>query len=95
MNNKKIIKPHFDCILCVDYDYEHTTKSGLVLPTKENYETSKYVKIVSKGNNVKTVDVGDILLIDKSNGFLIEHDNIKYRMIRESQIIATLQNYES
>lgn len=91
---KKNIKPVLDCILCEDYEYLNTSDGGIILPNKESQTFHSYVKIVDIGDRVKIANIGDVIMIDKNNGFKLEHDNKKYKMIREGQIIAKLIDNE-
>ena len=91
------IKPLADRIVIKMLESEETTKSGIVLPgsAKEKPQIAEIVAAgpgaLVDGKEVKTeVKVGDRVLISKYAGTEIKYDGQEYTIIRQSDVLATV-----
>ena len=83
------IKPLGERVLIEQIEAETKTASGLIIPDSAQ-EKPLQAKIVSIGDEVKTVKVGDTVLYAKYSGTELNIDDKKYLMIELSDILATL-----
>ncbi|MDD5602951.1 MAG: co-chaperone GroES [Eubacteriales bacterium] len=91
------IKPLADRIVIKMLESEETTKSGIVLPgsAKEKPQIAEIVAAgpggLVDGKEVKMeVKVGDRVLISKYAGTEIKYDGQEYTIIRQSDVLATV-----
>ena len=83
------LKPLSDHIVIQTMEAEQTTESGIVLATATK-EKSLIATVVAEENPV-TVKVGDQVLTDKYAGTEIKLDKEEYKVIRMSDILATVE----
>ncbi len=91
------IKPLLDRVLLEPKENEKETKSGIILPTAAQ-EKSQIAKVVAvgeggmiDGNKVEMqVSVGDSVLYSKYAGTEVTHDDKKYVIVRQADILAVL-----
>ncbi|MCF0166178.1 MAG: co-chaperone GroES [Bacteroidales bacterium] len=87
------IKPLADRVLVEPKEAETKTAAGLFIPDTAK-EKPQQGKIVAVGNGKKDepmeLKVGDTVLYGKYSGTEIELDGVKYLMMRQSDVLATL-----
>lgn len=87
------IKPLADRVLILPAPAETRTKSGLIIPDTVQEKPLKG-EVVAVGNGTKDEEmilkVGDTVLYGKYSGTEIEHDGVKYLMMRQSDVLAVL-----
>ena len=88
------LKPLSDHIVIQTMEAEQTTEGGIVLATATK-EKSLIATVVAAGpgteENPVTVKVGDQVLTDKYAGTEIKLDKEEYKVIRMSDILATVE----
>ena len=88
------LKPLSDHIVIQTMNAAPTTESGIVLATATK-EKSLVATVVAAGpgteENPVTVKVGDQVLTDKYAGTEIKLDKEEYKVIRMSDILATVE----
>ena len=88
------LKPLSDHIVILSLEAAATTESGIVLATATK-EKSLIATVVAAGpgteENPVTVKVGDQVLTDKYAGTEIKLDKEEYKVIRMSDILATVE----
>lgn len=92
------IKPLADRVVIKMTEAEETTKSGIILAgsAKEKPQVAEIVEVgpggIVDGNEVKmTVKVGQKVLISKYSGTEVKIDGVEYTIIRQSDILATVE----
>ena len=87
------IKPLADRVLVKPADGEQKTVGGIIIPDTAKEKPLKG-EIVAVGNGTKdeqmVVKVGDLVLYGKYGGTEIEVDGVKYLIMRQSDILATV-----
>lgn len=91
------IKPLFDRVVLLPLENESETKGGILLPMASQ-EKSQIAKVVAVGNGQnfegKMVEMqvkeGDKVLFGKYAGTEITVDEIKYIVVRQTDILAVL-----
>ena len=93
------IKPLGDRVVIKMLESEETTKSGIVLPgaAKEKPQLAEVVAVGPGGNvdgkEVKMeVAVGDRVLMSKYAGTEVKLDSVEYIILRQSDILAKVEN---
>ena len=91
------IKPLFDRVVIIPLENESETKGGILLPmaAQEKSQIAKVVAVGSgenfDGKNVgMQVKEGDKVLYGKFSGTEITVDEIKYVVIRQTDILAVI-----
>lgn len=91
------IKPLFDRVVLLPLENETETKGGILLPmaAQEKSQIAKVVAIGSgenfDGKNVgMQVKIGDKVLYGKFSGTEVVIDEVKYVVIRQTDILAIL-----
>mgnify|MGYP005865233531 CR=1 FL=1 len=92
------IKPLGDRVVIKKVEAEETTKSGIVLPgsAKEKPQVAEIVAVgpggIVDGKEVKIeVKVGDKVIISKYSGTDVKIDDKEYTILRQSDILATVE----
>ena len=93
------IKPLGDRVVIKMLESEETTKSGIVLPgaAKEKPQLAEVVA-VGPGGNVDGKEVkmegavGDRVLMSKYAGTEVKLDSVEYIILRQSDILAKVEN---
>ena len=92
------LKPLFDKVVLEQKKQEQTTASGIVIPgsDKEMPMQGKVVAVgpggMIDGNEVKMeVKVGENVVYSKYSGSEIELDNVKYVILKQSDILAIVE----
>lgn len=70
---------------------EETRESGLVIPMTVKVEPQKYGEVVSVGELVKNIKVGDTLIFHQAGGQAIIVDGVIQRVLKNSEIYGILQ----
>ena len=91
------IKPLFDRVVILPLENESTSKGGLLLPMAAQ-ESSQIAKVVAVGSGENfdgknigmQVKEGDKVLYGKFSGTEVVVDEIKYVVIRQTDILAVL-----
>ena len=87
------IKPLADRVLVKPADGEQKTVGGIIIPDTAKEKPLKG-EIVAVGNGTKdeemVVKVGDSVLYGKYAGTEIELDGVKYLIMRQADILATV-----
>ena len=84
------IKPLADRVLILPAPAEEKTIGGIIIP-----DTAKLQgEVVAVGNGTKDEEMvlkaGDQVLYGKYSGTEIEHDGVKYLIMRQSDVLAVL-----
>lgn len=92
------LEPLADRVVLKQLVAEETTKSGIVLPgqNKEKPQQAEVVAVgpggVVDGNEVKMyVNVGDKVIASKYAGTEVKIDGEEYTIVRQSDILATVE----
>ena len=92
------IKPLADRVVVKMVEAEETTKGGIILAgnAKEKPEVAEVLAVgpggMVDGSEVKmTVKVGDRVLLSKYAGTQVKVDGEEYTILRQSDILATLE----
>ena len=87
------IKPLADRVLILPAPAEEKTIGGIIIPDTAK-EKPLQGEVVAVGNGTKdeemVLKVGDTVLYGKYSGTEIEHDGVKYLMMRQSDVLAVL-----
>ncbi|TBW49381.1 co-chaperone GroES [Marinobacter halodurans] len=97
------IRPLYDRVVVRRLEAETTTKGGIVLPGKAADKPSQGIIIavgqgVLRENGVQyplTVQVGDRVVFEKHAGIDIKLNNETCLVIRESEILAVIDNVDA
>ncbi|MBQ5752093.1 MAG: co-chaperone GroES [Bacteroidaceae bacterium] len=85
------IKPLADRVLILPVPAEEKTIGGIIIPDTAK-EKPLQGKVVAVGNGTKDEDmviaVGDQVLYGKYAGTEIEHEGVKYLIMRQSDVLA-------
>jgi len=92
------IKPLFDRVVLLPLEKESETKGGILLPMAAQ-EKSQIAKVIAvgtgenfDGKNVgMQVKVGDKVLYGKFSGTEVAIDEVKYVVIRQTDILAVIE----
>ena len=71
---------------------EETTAGGLIVPQTVKVEPQKYGKVLSIGEKVDNVKVGDIIVFHQSAGQAVLLDGVIQRVLKKDEIYGILQN---
>lgn len=87
------IKPLADRVLILPAPAEEKTIGGIIIPDTAK-EKPLQGEVVAVGNGTKDEEmilkVGDTVLYGKYSGTEIEHEGVKYLMMRQSDVLAVL-----
>ena len=93
------LKPLCDRVVIKQLEAEETTKSGIVLPTqsKEKPQEAEVVAVgpggMVDGKEIKMeVKVGDRVIYSKYAGTEVKLDKEEYIIVRQSDILAIVEN---
>ena len=93
------IKPLADRVVIKQVEAEETTKTGIIL-TAAAQEKPQIAEIVAVGPGgivdgkevVMTVKVGDRVITSKSSGTEVKADGVEYTIVRQSDILAIVED---
>ena len=93
------IKPIFDRVVLLPKEAEKESKGGIILPTSSQ-EKSQLATVVAVGNGGKVdgkevemqVKVGQEVLYAKYSGTEFSLDGVKYIVLKQTDILAVLEN---
>lgn len=89
------IKPLADRVLVLPAPAEEKTVGGIIIPDTAKEKPLKG-EVVAAGNGTKDEEmilkVGDQVLYGKYSGTEIEFDGTKYLIMRQSDVLAVLEN---
>ena len=87
------IKPLADRVLVKPAAAEEKTLGGIIIPDSAK-EKPLQGKVIAVGNGTKdeemVLKVNDTVLYGKYSGTVIEHEGVKYLMMRQSDIFAII-----
>ena len=87
------IKPLADRVLILPAPAEEKTVSGIIIPDTAK-EKPLQGEVVAVGNGTKDEDmvlkVGDTVLYGKYSGTELEHNGVKYLIMRQGDVLAKL-----
>lgn len=83
------VKPLGERVLVKTDKAEEKTASGLFIP-QTSQEKTQFASVISVGNDVKSVKVGDKILHDKYAGTALKLDNEDYLILKEEDILAVI-----
>ena len=93
------IKPLADRVVVKSVEAEETTKSGIILAgsAKEKPQVAEVVAVgpggLVDGKEVKmTVKVGDKVITNKYSGTEVKCDGTEYNIVRQSDILAVVED---
>lgn len=95
-----MFKPLADRVLAIRFDTEEETKGGIILPNHSQEKPTK-ARVVAIGpgsvteNGILvplTVKVDDIIIFTKWGGTEITEDDQDYLILKESDILATVED---
>ncbi len=87
------IKPLADRVLILPADAEQKTASGIIIPDSAKEKPLQgTVKAVGHGTKDEEMVLkeGDKVLFGKYSGTEIEHDGVKYLIMKQSDVLAVL-----
>ena len=71
---------------------EETTASGLIVPQTVKVEPQKYGKVLSIGEKVDNIKVGDVIVFHQSGGQAVLLDGVIQRVLKKDEIYGILQD---
>ena len=74
---------------------EETRESGLIVPSTVKIEPQKYGAVISVGELVKNIEVGDTIMFHQSAGQAIIMDGIIHRVLKNSEIYGVVSRQVS
>jgi chaperonin GroES len=93
------IKPLADRVVVKTVEAEETTKSGIILAAaaKEKPQVAEVVAVGPGGlvdgkEVVMTVKVGDKVITSKYAGTEVKADGVEYNIVRQSDILAVVED---
>lgn len=88
------IKPLADRVLILPAPAEEKTIGGIIIPDTAK-EKPLQGKVIAVGNGTKdeemVLKVNDTVLYGKYSGTEIEHEGVKYLMMRQSDVLAVVE----
>jgi chaperonin GroES len=84
------INPLSEYVVAISEEPETKTASGLYLPDKAA-EKPKVAKVKAVGKDVKQVKIGDRIVYKSYSTTEIKVDNEEYILVKEEDILATIQ----
>ena len=96
---KNTLKPLGNRVLAQRLEAEETLKGGIILPdsAKKKQETAKVVAVgpgkkLDDGKLIApSVNVGDVILMDKYSGQEVTIDDVEYIIVKADDIIAIIE----
>ena len=92
------LRPLGDKVVLKQLEAEETTKSGIILSSKEQEKPEIYEVVevgpggMVDGNEVvMTVKVGQNVLVGKYTGSKVKLDEVEYTIVRQSDILAVVE----
>lgn len=82
------LKPLADRVVAIKEEPVKTTKSGILLG--DSGEKPAYATVASVGPDVKSVKKGDKIVYKQYSTTEVEIDDMKYIIVKEEDILATL-----
>jgi len=70
---------------------EEISSYGIIIPSTVKIEPQKYGKILSKGELVKNVEIGDIIIFHQAGGQAIILNGVIQRVLKNSEIYGILR----
>lgn len=70
---------------------ENKTESGIIIPQTVKVEPQKYGKVLSIGDKVEKVKVGDVVVFHQSGGQAIVINNVIQRVLKEGEIYGVVE----
>lgn len=89
------VKPLSDRVLIEPVAAEQVTSGGIIIPDSAKEKPLKgSVKAIGNGTKDEpmVVKVGDTVLYGKYSGTELEYDGVKYLMMRQSDILAVIED---
>lgn len=97
-----MIKPIQDRVLLkvIDNKEEEKTQSGIILPNAEKESRVEKLEVISVGPGAyaengtlieMVVKEGQTVIIDKFSGMEFTEDDIKYKIVRQADILAIIE----
>lgn len=89
------VKPLSDRVLIEPVAAEQVTSGGIIIPDSAKEKPLKgTVKAIGNGSKDEpmVVKVGDTVLYGKYSGTELEYDGVKYLMMRQSDILAVIED---
>lgn len=89
------VKPLSDRVLIEPVAAEQVTSGGIIIPDSAKEKPLKgTVKAIGNGTKDEpmVVKVGDTVLYGKYSGTELEYDGVKYLMMRQSDILAVIED---
>jgi chaperonin GroES len=84
VNDVKAINDHV--IVRENIKTEETTSSGIVIPQTVKVEPQKYGEVVSIGEKVENIKIGDVVMFHQSGGQAVIINGEIYRVLKNSEI---------
>jgi chaperonin GroES len=94
------LRPLYDSLVVLPKEKEEKTKSGILLPEKDSKEKPEQGKVIAVGEGrVKengeiqklSVKIGDQVLFKNYMPSEIEVEEVKYLILKESDVLAILE----
>ncbi len=86
-----MINPLQNFVLVQDEKVEdQTLGSGLILAATINNDDAMKARVIAIGPKVENVDVGDLVVVTKFVGDVVDHEQQKYKIIVEELILARI-----
>lgn len=71
---------------------ENVTEGGIVIPSNVKMEPQKYGKVLSIGEEVKNVSVGDIIVFHQSGGQTIMINGTIQKVLKNDEIYGIIRD---
>ncbi len=94
------LKPLADRVVCQRDEADETTAGGIVLPDSAKEKVNR-ARVIAVGPGKRddngtvhplSVSPGDYVLLNKYGGDEFDVDDIKYTIVKESDILAVIEN---
>lgn len=73
---------------------EETTGTGIIIPQTIKMEPQKYGKVLSVGEKVTNVQIGDTVVFHQAGGQVVMMDGVIQRILKNDEIYGILKNEE-
>ena len=70
---------------------EETTDSGIIMPSTVKMEPQKYGKVLSVGEEVKNVKVGDVIVFHQAGGQALYMEGVIQRVLKNNEVYGIIR----
>ena len=87
----KMIQATKDKLIAKIVKQDDKTSGGIIIPDSAVNEPQLYAGVVSIGNDVKEIDVGDTILCHRSGGMDIMMEGQIYKVLKDDEVYGVLK----